>query len=385
MKEKIFYPNYNNSILALSSSILKKYDILPLHSSLPELDKILQKYKNIVLIIFDGMGKNILEHHLKEDSFLRQHKKSTLSSIYPPTTAAATNSIHSGKAPIEHGWLGWMQYFKEYDEIIELFTNKAFYSQKPLDIPSVSQRFLSYKDIYTQITEKNKDIHFERIFPDWYPGGVKSVQEMRERIVSTLKTHEKNIILGYWTDPDSSIHHNGCFTPLINNIMKNINTEMEQLSKEIDEETLVLITADHGIIDIELVWINEFDGIKECLKHAPTMELRTTSFFVKEDKKEEFKKLFNQYFKEDFLLFTHDEFIESGLLGSGNKHDKVEDFVGDFVAVGFGKKGLSYYDENNPNVETFKKYMTSFTSDHAGISKEEIEVPLIIFSKEKNK
>ncbi len=385
MKQNIFYPKYEHSILALSSSILKKYGLSTSCPSLNEIDSLIKQYKNIVLIIFDGMGKNILKHHLKEKDFLPQHLKTVLSSVYPPTTTAATNSIHSGLSPLEHGWLGWMQYFKEYDEIIELFTNKAFYSQKPLDIPAVSQRFLSYKDIYTQITEKNKDIHFERIFPDWYPGGVQSVQEMRERIVTALKTHEKNIILGYWTDPDSSIHHNGCFTPLINNIMQNINVEMEQLSKEIDEETLVLITADHGIIDVELVFINDFDGLKECLKRPPTMELRTTSFFVKEDKKEEFEKLFNHYFKEDFLLFTHDEFIQSGLLGSGKKHKKVDDFVGDFISVGFGKKGLSFYDENDPNVETFKKYMKSFTSDHAGISKDEMEVPLIIFSGEKRK
>ena len=381
MKENIFNPNYDHSILALSSSILKKYNISTPHTSLPKLDELLKKYKNIVLIIFDGMGKNILEHHLNQNTFLRKKTKDILSSVFPPTTTAATNSIHSGLAPIEHGWLGWMQYFKEHDQIIELFTNKAFYTQKQLDIPPVSKEFLDYQDIYSKITEKNPNVYFERIFPSWYPNGVSSVEELRQRIVNALKTHEQNIILGYWTDPDSTIHHNGCFTKKINDIMQNINLEMENLSKEIDEETLVLITADHGIIDIQAVFINDFEGIEECLKRPPTMELRTTSFFIKKDKKEKFKNLFDQYFKEDFLLFSHDEFIQSGLLGKGSIHKKVNDFIGDFVSVGFGKRALTYYDKSSPNVDQFKKYVLSFTSDHAGISKEEMEVPLIIFKK----
>ena len=381
MKQNIYFPNYDKSILALSSSILKKYNVPTAHSSLSEIDLLLKQYKNIVLIIFDGMGKNILEHHLVENSFLRQKNYDILSSVYPPTTTAATNSIHSGLAPIEHGWLGWMQYFKEHDKIIELFTNKEFYTQQPLPIKPVAEEFLAYQDIYTQIIKKHPNVYFERIFPSWYPNGVSSVKELRQRIVNALKTHEQNIILGYWTDPDSAIHHNGCFTKKINDIMQNINLEMENLSKEIEDDTLVLITADHGIIDIQTVFINDFKEIEECLKRPPTMELRTTSFFIKEDKKEKFKALFEQYFKEDFLLFSHDEFIQSGLLGNGEIHPKVHDFIGDFVSVGFGKQALTYYDKLAPNADQFKKYVLSFTSDHAGISKEEMEVPLIIFSK----
>ena len=381
MKKNIYLPNYNESILALSSSILEKYNIPTSHSSLSKVDLLLKNYKNIVLIIFDGMGKNILEYHLDENSFLRQKNYDTISSVYPPTTTAATNSIHSGLSPIEHGWLGWMQYFKEHDQIIELFTNKAFYTQQPLPIKPVSEEFLAYQDIYSKITKKHPNIYFERIFPSWYPNGVSSVKELRQRIVNALKTHEQNIILGYWTDPDSSIHHNGCFTKKINDIMQDINLEMEKLSKEINEDTLVLITADHGIIDVQPVFLNDFKGIEECLKRPPTMELRTTSFFIKEDKKEKFKNLFEKYFKEDFLLFSHDEIIQSGLLGNGPIHPKVHDFIGDFISIGFGKRALVYYDPSNPDVDKFKSYIHSFTSDHAGLSKEEMEVPLIIFSK----
>ena len=128
MEKNIFFPDYKNSILALSNSLLKKYGVKTKHPSLKSLDQKIKPYKNVILMIFDGLGMNILNQHLKENDFLRKHLFQELSSVYPPTTVAATTSIHSGLAPIEHGWIGWMQYFKEYDRVIELFRNTDAYA-----------------------------------------------------------------------------------------------------------------------------------------------------------------------------------------------------------------------------------------------------------------
>ena len=63
--------------------------------------------KNIVLLLFDGMGISVLEKHLAPDSFLRKHLVCPISSVFPPTTTAATTSVLTGRTRIEHGWLGW--------------------------------------------------------------------------------------------------------------------------------------------------------------------------------------------------------------------------------------------------------------------------------------
>ena len=60
-------PDYNNSILNLITSILKYYNVESKYNSLPEIDEILKKdYNNVVLLILDGMGENIL-NELKEE------------------------------------------------------------------------------------------------------------------------------------------------------------------------------------------------------------------------------------------------------------------------------------------------------------------------------
>ena len=61
MKQDILFPDYNHSILNLITSILKNYKVSTQYNTLEKIDQLLEKqYKNIVLVILDGMGENIL-------------------------------------------------------------------------------------------------------------------------------------------------------------------------------------------------------------------------------------------------------------------------------------------------------------------------------------
>ena len=54
-------PNYDNSIMSITNSLLKYYGVKPHHATLPLADELLAKdYKNVVLLLMDGMGVNVL-------------------------------------------------------------------------------------------------------------------------------------------------------------------------------------------------------------------------------------------------------------------------------------------------------------------------------------
>ena len=91
----IKYPDYDRSILSIASSVLKHFGVTDCqHKTLPEFDKLLEKnYKNIIVILLDGLGTSTLNYHLKETDFLRQHYVTDISSVFPSTTVAATTSI----------------------------------------------------------------------------------------------------------------------------------------------------------------------------------------------------------------------------------------------------------------------------------------------------
>ena len=96
-------PDYENCLVNLSNSILKKFDAGTTAKTLSLADPYLEKnYKNVVVLLLDAMGMSIIEKHLKEDGFFRSHLAGSLDSVYPPTTVAATTSMLSGLYPNEH-------------------------------------------------------------------------------------------------------------------------------------------------------------------------------------------------------------------------------------------------------------------------------------------
>ena len=68
----ITYPNYDRSILSIASSVLNHFGVKDCqHKTLPEFDKLLEKdYKNIIVMLFDGLGTSTLKYHLEENDFL---------------------------------------------------------------------------------------------------------------------------------------------------------------------------------------------------------------------------------------------------------------------------------------------------------------------------
>ena len=59
----IILPDYKHCILNIITSILKYYNVETKHSSSKILDELLSKknYKNVVFIILDGLGINIIK------------------------------------------------------------------------------------------------------------------------------------------------------------------------------------------------------------------------------------------------------------------------------------------------------------------------------------
>ena len=214
MKYQIQYPDYNRSILSVSASILNKFGINFNYPTLTEIDECLNKdYKNIVFLILDCMGTKILENSLNKNSVLRKYLKTNVTTVFPSTTVAATTAFHSGISPLENGWIGWMPYFKEYNNIIEIFTSKEFYTGKKLEIKSIGDDILKYKTIYSEITKKNPEVIYHKIFPSFVTNGAKSIEKLCDNIYQASNNKNKcNLISAYWNEPDHTIHHNGVYS-----------------------------------------------------------------------------------------------------------------------------------------------------------------------------
>lgn len=146
--KKLILPDYQNSIVNVACTIRKYFGLNYNHNTIEKIDKILEEKqpRNVVVILFDGMGFKLLKEKLPSDSFLLKHLNSEISSVVPSTTTASTTSMLSGLTPKEHGWLGWDLYFKEENKIVKAF---ICYGDARGD------KYKDYKEIYSIYIEKN--------------------------------------------------------------------------------------------------------------------------------------------------------------------------------------------------------------------------------------
>lgn len=379
---EIKYPDYKNSILNLITSILKYYNVNTNHSSLEQLDKKLnKKYRNIVLIILDGMGEHILSK-VSPNGFFRQHELKCITSVYPSTTTAALTTYYSGKPPYESGWIAWSQYFKEYGRAIDMLSHKESYKDDSLKGAKVNvfESIVNYDSVFDRIEKVSPNVKAYEITPSYSDKRAKrsiranSLEELCESIIDIAKGDEEKFILGYCDNPDGLLHKYGCDSKEAKDFILNAEKQIEEVSKKISEDSIVLVCADHGHKNINKEYnLLDYPKLQECLIMPASLESRVVTFWVKEDKKEEFELIFNKVFSNEFLLMNKKEFLEKGLLGPGVQHKKIDDFIGDYIALSISDSIIkleTYLADGKPT----KK------STHCGLTKDEMEVPLIVIN-----
>ena len=380
MRKEIILPNYQHCILNTITSILKYYHVETKHASLESLDKKLEKrYKNVVFIVLDGMGEHILNTTSKS-GFFSEHQIDCITSVYPSTTTAALTTYYSGKPPYETGWIAWSQYFKEYGRAIDMLSHKESYLKEDISKAKINvfQSVVNYIPIFEKIENASKNVKAYEIVPTYSDKRSKrsiradNVEEMIENIERLCELSGEKFIFAYSDNPDGLLHKYGTKSEEAKHFVIETENKIKTMCQNLGEDTIVIISADHGHKDIEKSYtLLDYPEILECLYMPISLESRVIGFWVKENRKEEFEKRFNEKFKDEFWLMTTDEFLNKNFLGLGEKHPKIEEFLGNYIALSISGSMIK--------IETFladgkpvKK------STHCGLTKEEMEVPVIV-------
>ncbi len=363
-------PDYERSIVNITSSLMKHYGLTPFHPTLKKLDdRLAQGYKHIMLLVLDGLGVNAMQTHLQADAFLKAHQKDTLTSVVPATTTAATTAILTGKTPYETGFLGWFQYFADEDTHYEIFTNKDYYDEEKI-IPKGFYDKHFKRETVLDMLEKANTVKTMGVFPEAIEtNGYKSYEEGFQKCLDFQKKHERTLTYLYSVEPDQTEHRVGMSAAPTKEVVNHLNETVERFKDKIDDDTLIIVTADHGLVDVENIDLFDYHDLTSTFERLPANEPRMPSFFIKQGMKEHFINFFNEHFSRFFDLYTKEEFLTSKLLGTGERHPNVDDCLGDFIAVAKDRYFFRLREDK------------THLGHHGGYTPGEMEVPLIFFDR----
>ena len=364
------FVNYDECILSYVAAIRGYFGLDSVYKADARFKALLEEKRpeKIFIVLIDGMGSRLIKRKLSQDGFLLSHLYTEVSTVFPPTTVAATTSIKNGKSPNMNGYLGWTSYIKEVDDIVTIFMDEGYYTKKKY--PDLIEDILPVRTTVDELREKGiSAIDIEPFYIR--DGGYDGLETFADRIIEASFSNIR-YAYAYYDKYDSLMHKEGVDHKKCDDLLCDIERELQRVADDLSPDTLLVIVADHGLVDIGET-INIFDTkLKDHLRRPIAIEGRAAAFYIKDGEREVFTQEFKELFEDDFILLEKEDVKKSKLFGDGIDHERFDEFIGDFIAIAKSDKDMI----SKVDPDFFMK------AAHAGVTKDEMMIPVILYMKE---
>jgi hypothetical protein len=385
--DNMIKPDYkNSSIVNLMASILQGLGShTNLHSTLGALDDDrFVRARNIVLLVIDGLGYNYLTNR-SPLSILHHHLHTKLTTVFPTTTAAAITTFMTGLAPQQHGLTGWFTYFQELDEILTVLPARPRLGatapdEANIDIPSLYGHIPLFDllDVESYIVTPRNIAYSDYSLAHRGKATIKPYDNLdgcfsttRDIIKSNL---DKKYIYTYWPQFDGMAHEKGVGSKEVADHFQEIDAAFGRFINDIKgSNTLVIATADHGIIDSGPEYCVEMEhhtALQAMLTMPLSGERRMAYCYVAETRHEEFTNYLRDKLAEKITVYPSKQLLEQHYYGLGPAHPQLQWRIGDYALL---------MNHNHTIMDTVpgEKHFYHIGT-HGGLSADEMLVPLVL-------
>jgi predicted AlkP superfamily pyrophosphatase or phosphodiesterase len=361
------------------------------------------KYEKVILFFIDGFGWQFYEKFYQSDFFKAIEKYGVinkLTSQFPSTTAAHVTKIHTNLTVGESGVFEWNYYEPKVDAVISplLFSFAGDNQRDTLKNVIDSKKILPQQTFY-QYLKKSRIESFvfqhESYTPSTYSyivfKGAKVIpyKTLPEAIVNLFNlfntNKEKSYYFLYFDKIDSISHIYGPDSSQVEGQIIAFITFMEkfflpQFKKF--KNTLFLMTADHGQIQINpktTFYLNKkAPKIKKYLKTnknnqylVPGGSPRDMFLYIKENYLEEAKFYLEKKLKNIAEVYLTQDLIDQGFFGEKISKTFLKR-VGNLLILPYKNESVWWWEKG--------KFEQKFFGHHGGLTKEEMEIPLLILN-----
>ena len=384
----MFLPNYRDgSIVNLMQSILAGLGAPGtggVHGHLADLrPEEVAEARHVVLLVVDGLGQAQLD--AGPAPALRASRRSTMTSVFPSTTASAVTTFLTGLAPVEHAMTGWFTWLGEFGCVAAPLpfvtrpggTDLAALGVSPADVfvgPTIFERVRA--DCHVVQPAELVDTRYSRANTRGAaPRGFQGIAALVDAILDIVRhAGRRTYVCAYWPVLDTLSHEFGASSAEARRHLAEIDLHFARLRAALaGSGTLLVVTADHGFVDLRAesrLEVESVPGLAPMLSRPLCGEPRLAYCYVRDECRADFVERAVEGLDGAARVVDSAVMIEDGWFGLADPHPRLRERVGDYALVMQGDYAIR---DRLEGEEPF-----GHVGVHGGVSREEMQVPLVV-------
>ena len=343
---------------------------------------------HLVIVLVDGMGMANLDDPAFAD--LRGRVRMELDSVFPATTACAMSTVATGLWPAQHGIPGWWAYLEERDlavtvlPFVERDSGRRLrrYGVQPAELWPDPPRFA---EVTGAMEMHVPFIYVRSAFNRFLSGrcrtrGYWSPQHASRRILRRSqrlhRRRSRRSAVTYWYIPqyDSACHEHGVAGVQSRSVLADLQGMLLELGEALPDDTRMVLTADHGLIDLDRerrVAMFDGDPLLDCLRTVPSGEGRTPQFHVQSGRETELIERLRERCGDAMAVLSQDEAEALRLFGPEPLSSHARRRFGDYLGIALAPTSVAYFKSADSSG-------LKHIGIHGGMSPDEVRIPLIV-------
>ncbi len=349
-----------------------------------------------IFLIIDGFGHNMVEK-LEErgrdaaKALRKAEDVKRITTIFPSTTMNVLTSIYGTMPTADHGVVGTAIFLKEAGIMINCIAMAALVNPKGLGLDTYDAGLVFPKG-HILDGAKKAERRIKVMYPEFITKRNGQWSMFREENVIPYTSLTEMLVRMAKEVRDDGCDYIVAYYDVFDHIEHVYSQESEEALEEIDATIMaidrlivpllkkhgwnLIITADHGQVKTPkqgedvLEWN---DPVMDLLTMPPWGESRALFMQAKEGMDAKLEDMFEKRWKEHAILIDAEEAIRSGLFGRSAVNPTVRYRFGSHIAIAKGSHSISYL------FPGLKAKVFSAMGRHGGLSKDEMEIPLIIY------
>ena len=355
--------------------------------------------RRVIFLLVDAMGYLQLQEAMARGdvpAWNRLAERGALfpiTTVFPSTTNAVLTTLWTGYSPAAHGLLAFELYLREFGVAAsalffwpiachqhDLLVEWGLKPEEFVPVPALGET-LSKQGIAVRTFIRKT--YAESALSQMHRRGLEKIDGFVDasdlwvglRRALGESQSERLFISAYWDVVDGISHKYGPNDDSWATELRNIGYMLEEeflrrLTPAEREGTLLIITADHGMVPTPpevAVKLDDHPALRDVLLIPPMGESRVPFLYPHPDQREALRAYLSGELSDAFVTLERDIVLESGLLGPGPVYRETPYRLGDLMTLA---RGNHYLAKEEKSLEMLGR--------HGGLSPVEMLVPLFI-------